>query len=194
MSAYAIGIDPGMAAIGIAVLEILPAEERVIELSVIRTAPSVKKRRILTREDNVRRTQEIATAIGRRLAVYQVRVICAEAMSFPRSASVAAKMAMCWGVIAAQATERGLPIQQASPQEIKRTLCGRSAASKDEVEAALRRRYSHASFERLLWGTPASLHEHACDALASVVACLDGDVVRAIRGGIAASATEGNTR
>jgi len=178
---YVVGIDPGMAAVGIAVVEIWPDGEVVKDLAVIRTVPSAKKRHILTRDDNVRRAQEIATAIGRRFTAYPVRVICAEAMSFPRSASVAAKMAMCWGVIAAQATERGLPIQQASPQEIKRTLCGRGSAGKQEVAEALRRRYSHVSLEQLLSGLPPSLHEHAYDALASIVACLEGDVCRALR-------------
>lgn len=60
--------------------------------------------------------------------------ICAESMSFPRFASAAAKMAMAWGGLVT--TWYAPPICQASPQEIKRALCGRADASKLDVEQA----------------------------------------------------------
>ena len=79
-------------------------------------------------------------------------------MSFPRNASTAGKMSICWGVLAAIAEARGLPIVQASPQALKRAVTGSSSASKDEVEFALLKRFGNETEE--LFSGPDGLREH----------------------------------
>lgn len=171
-----LGIDPGFASMGVAVVDVTEHGVGVITLDVIRTQKDDRKRRTLASDDNVRRAREIAG----RLFEAHIGAICAEAMSFPRNSSAAAKMALSWGVICALAQVRDVPIVQASPQQIKQAVTGSKTASKLDVEAALLKRYGN-QIEQLVAHLPDSQHEHAFDALAAVVACLDSDVLRMAR-------------
>lgn len=171
------GVDPGFASIGYSIVELLPQGERVVALGVIRTQKSTKKQHVLACEDNFSRAREIAVALRRLVAVHGIRAICAEAMSFPRQASVAAKIAMVWGILADLTADQNLPLVQPTPQQIKKALCGKASASKTEVEAAVRARYRGLD----LTGIPSGQHEHVFDSLAAVVASLDSEVLRALR-------------
>ncbi len=174
-----LGIDPGFASIGWAVVELGADGEHLKTLGVIRTKKSNRKQNTLAAADNFRRAREIGRALGGLLLEHRIEVVCAEAMSFPRSSSVAAKMAMCWGVLAQLCEVLRIPMVQASPQQIKKAVTGRSSASKDDVGDALSLRFSDAV--GLVGNLPGGLHEHAFDAVGAVVACLDSDVVHASR-------------
>ncbi len=189
-----VGFDPGFASCGFAVVQLFPAYETVLEMGVIRTSKSDKKTKTFAADDNLRRCREVAKEVERLLMqgtietlpsgashhYWSRRAVCAEAMSFPRSASVAAKMAMTWGVLVANVERAKLPLLQATPQEMKVKLTGRKDASKEDVEAALKKKYGKA-IARHVKGIPPSLHEHAYDALASIVTCLDSEVIRMVR-------------
>jgi crossover junction endodeoxyribonuclease RuvC len=175
--ALVLGIDPGFASTGVALVELRPDGERVVSLQIVRTAKAAKKQQLMATEDNLDRARKIAEALGRLLE--GVDAVAAEAMSFPRSASVAAKMAMSWGVLAALSHHRRIPVVQASPQRIKKAVTGLTNAGKPEVQAALAARYPEtvAMAARL----PATAMEHPFDALAAVVAALDSEVFRMAR-------------
>ena len=97
--------------------------------------------------------------------------------------TAAAKMAMCWGTLATLSVLRNLPIIQASPQEIKKTLCGKNNASKDDVEEAVKKRYGGTDIDLMLKAVAPSCREHAYDSIAAVVTALEkSEVIRAIRG------------
>ena len=176
-----LGIDAGFASIGYSIVELGDRCDRVVEMGLIRTEPSSKKRKVLAAEDNVRRTREIAKALIQLHCSHKPKALCCETMSFPRNSSSAAKMAMFWGVLIALAHTWGLPIIQATPQEIKKACCGAKNASKDEVEAALRKRYRTTPWIDLLDGMPPSLHNHAWDALGATATCLDSDTILLLR-------------
>lgn len=176
-----LGIDPGFASIGIALVRLLPESEEIEYLGLIRTEKSSAKRKVLAADDNFQRSR----LISRRLIELMdrgVSLVCAESMSFPRNASAAAKMSLCWGALAALAELRQLPVVQASPSEIKKKVCGEKTASKEDVEAAMVRRYG-GGVEKFLnaSGVTKTTREHPVDALAAVVACLDSEVVRMAR-------------
>lgn len=175
-----LGIDPGFASIGWAVVESTDDGSTldVISAGVVRSKKAKPKQRVLAADDNFRRAREIGRALGRIMLEHRVDAVCAEAMSFPRSSSVAAKMAMCWGVLAQLCETLGLPLVQTSPQKLKRAVTGNASASKDDVAAALYIRLPNAL--GALVGIPASIHEHAMDAFGAIIACLDSDVVRAV--------------
>ena len=175
-----LGVDPGFASLGYAILRLGSQGEALDAAGVIRTSASDKKRKILATDDNARRCREIARELDGLFERWQPAVICAESMSFPRNAATAAKMAMSWGVLIAYSHSRGCPIVQASPQEVKLALTRTKTASKDDVAKAVRARYKNAG--KLLTDLPESLHEHANDAVASAVACLESDAVRFLRG------------
>jgi len=184
---YVLGIDPGFASIGLAVVAIgpNPQDDRPVKLALLRTQKSSAKRQVRASDDNLERAKEIAVWLQAMVVRYDIKLICAETMSFPRSASVAAKMAMCWGVIAAISTRGKIPVTQASPQEIKKMLCQNKSASKEDVQASLNLLFrsdlvgpkSLVAVERI----PRSQIEHPYDALAAVVACRESEVVLLLR-------------
>lgn len=175
-------VDPGFASIGYAKILLIPTREPLCTaFGVFHTVKSEKKHKVLSTEDNVKRTIEIAkffrnlctTGEGRTLA------ICAEAMSFPRSSSVAAKMALAWGVICSFSEAAAVPILQASPQHVKRHVCGITSATKEEVETMVKRLYpeSIAMSVKIKKGDL----EHCFDALAVGHTMLQSDVVKMVR-------------
>lgn len=178
--AYVLGIDPGFASIGYAIVAIGPDADRdcPVKMGLIKTSKSSAKRNVRASEDNLDRAKEIAAELQKLLTLYPATLICAETMSYPRNAAAAAKMAMCWGVLAAIAQQKHLPLTQASPQEVKKAVCGKKDASKTDVQQAL-----GALFPAQLTGSghlcskvPPSAQEHPYDALAAVIACRDSEV------------------
>ena len=184
---YVLGIDPGFASIGLCIVAIgpNPVDDRPVRMALFRTSKSSAKRKVRASDDNLERAKEIAQWLQTMVKTYDVKIICAETMSFPRSASVAAKMAMCWGVIAAISAREKIPVSQASPQEIKKTMCQNKSASKEEVQASLNLlfRADLVGPESVLTESriPGSQLEHPYDALAAVVACRDSAEVLLLR-------------
>jgi Holliday junction resolvasome RuvABC endonuclease subunit len=181
-----LGLDPGFASLGYALLAI-ERQPRVIAFGAFQTVATAKKHKVLAVEDNVWRATKIA-AMLRYLATCSPRTValCCEAMSFPRNASVAAKMAMTWGCIASLSEAASIPILQASPQRVKEGVCGVKTATKEEVQRACLRLYPEIGTMRE--STVPSAWEHPHDALACAHLMLESDVVKMIRlsGGAAA--------
>lgn len=168
MSAHVLGVDPGLASLGMARVRLLAVGELVEELRVVRTEPSTRKRKVRAADDNVERLRVLLDALI--VASQDVVAICSEAQSWPRNAASAIKVGMVWGLLVAVADLRHVPILQVSPQQLKRTVAGSRSASKEQVQTALERRYPE------LPDWPA-YREHAADALGAVVACLDDGVI-----------------
>jgi Holliday junction resolvasome RuvABC endonuclease subunit len=198
-----IGMDPGLAHFGFAAVRCTPDGVRVARevlfMGVVETKKA-KKLETSMAADNVRRAIEVAHVLDRLMAgrrptevvirkgrgvgalfdpaPLEVRAVCVESMSHPRSSSAAAKMAMTWGMIVMGAVRRGTPIIQQSPQAVKLALVGTNDASKQHVERVLVRRYG-AKIRTLLKGLPRGQHEHAYDALAAATACAESAEGRA---------------
>lgn len=173
-----IGCDPGLARFGIAIVGLGTITEKVLAVDVYRTAPTPRKRGVLAADDNVRRVRELGQRLLGLIGERRPVAFCAESMSAPRSASSAAKLAMSWGVLGTVAEVAGLPIVQASPQRIKSVVTGNASASKVDVQTALIQRFGEPD---LFAGLRAGDVEHAADAVAAMVACLDFDVIRMAR-------------
>lgn len=188
--AFVLSTDPGFAAMGLTLVKLDrdPAHDEILTLQVFRTQKSNKKQKVLAAEDNVRRGRDLVRMVypwlDKRYGSDLV-AICAEAMSFPRNSSAAAKLAMAWGMILTFAELHHLPILQASPKEIKKSTTGRGSASKDEVEEALKIKYGLTEGNKLMEefsrSVPASAREHAWDALGAFVACQESDTIRLAR-------------
>lgn len=164
-----LGIDPGFASIGYAALEL--KTNKVLEFGLLRSKKANKKQRLLAVEDNLRRAIDIATSINELLShlniQYSVNAICAEAMSFPRNASVAAKVSMCWGIMADISANHGVEILQVSPQEVKKAVYGAKNATKEDIQRVLQGLYPETTL--FAESIPRTLHEHPFDALAVLV-------------------------
>jgi len=181
MPVRVLGVDPGLAKFGFVLVDVFQDHEEVVEVGLVSTEKSGKKRRVLASDDNVRRGREIAKVLLD-TRFQAVRVVCAEAMSFVRNASAAAKTAISWGVLIAFTTRHGLPLVQASPQEIKQAVCGSKSASKEEVQAKLLEKYENAAVQEFMRTVAKSKYEHGFDSIGAVVACLGSEVLRMVRG------------
>ena len=192
-----IGIDSGFASIGYAALAFPPRLDatavRCDAFGVFETRKSPKKLHLLATEDNLRRARDIAEfydALFTRLQSDDRNVVagaCLEAMSWPRNAGATAKMGIAYGVLAAVAARHRIPLLQASPQAIKKKLCGRRDASKLDIEAVVRSRVTHMSvdgardFSSFADQIPKSKREHCFDAAAAVFACCDAEPIQFMR-------------
>jgi len=172
-----LGIDPGFANVGVGVVDAGKKAISVLHTDVLRTSKSAKNVKIYVADDNVRRLREMISSIGAILDEYDVVAICAEAMSFPRNASAAAKMALFWGGLVAICHERDLPLYSATPQQIKIAICGNKAASKEDIAVGTQKKISHP----VLLGMAKTKQEHAWDAIASAVTCLGSDELNLAR-------------
>lgn len=181
MSVLLLGIDPGFAKVGWAIAELTPEGIRPVDMGLIVTKKSDKKLRVLASDDNVRRGREIVESLDRVLAKYDVIALCAEAKSFPRNASAAAKVAICWGILIKIAVALGIPLIQARPQEIKQKLCGKKNVSKKDIQDAVDLLFGVDLIHSLVEGIARSNLEHPYDGLATVVACSDSEVLRLAR-------------
>lgn len=168
-----IGIDPGFATLGTAILEDVDGRWFVQELWTHTTKAESKKRNVFAVEDNIRRGLETATYLRsltvRAMSMGVVAGYCCEGMSFPRNSSSAAKMATTWGTLIALSEALAIPILQASPQLIKIELCTDKKATKDDVIAAVAKRCPEIvglrkPIVRGMW-------EHAHDAVAAALTC-----------------------
>lgn len=174
MSVY-LGIDPGFANIGIAIAELDRGVLKPIYMDLIETK---KNDELSVSEDNFNRAKDIYYRIKDLFKPdipnkYKgIDGIYVEAMSYPRNASTAAKMSLCWGALAGIVIEHRKPLVQLNPRKIKALVTGNNKASKKDMEISIRARFPETDFGILLQDVIASLHEHPFDALGTIIAGL----------------------
>ncbi len=178
---YVLGFDPGFASFGYAVAVLQRDSIAVERMGVFRTKKRVGRQHVYEVEDVLQRCMELAQEIHLLIDTYTPVAVCAEALSYPRSSSVAAKIAMAWGVLAAECGYRKIPIFQLLPGEIRKRLLNVRAAPKERVQAELQRLFPKQDCEEFLAGIPSSEREHPWDALACLVACLDAAPIAMVR-------------
>lgn len=168
-----LGIDCGFSSLGWAVASVEDGAIRPLLCGVIRTEKQTKKTNTRSSEDNIRRAGELFDALSNIINQHNVRIICAETMSWPRNAGVVAKMGIAWGVIASVSFRYSVPITQASPMILKKAITGNGKSSKEEMIAKVRE-----MFPQLELPNQSVLQEHAVDAVAAIIACEDSELMR----------------
>lgn len=168
-----LGIDPGLAHFGWGLVAVADGKLDVVSAGCFVTEKSDKKRKVLSADDNVRRAQQLARSLMNLVVIKgnAIRIICAESMSAPRHSSSAAKLSLSWGVVSALSVVYGIPLVQASPQEIKLAATGKRNASKEDIQEAMRRELPGAEAAVSKTVTRKDDLEHPYDALAAVWAC-----------------------
>jgi Holliday junction resolvasome RuvABC endonuclease subunit len=176
-----LGIDPGFSFIGYTIITI-EKEPAVVKCGLVRTKRSDKRRGILQSDDNFRRSREIHESL---LSVTEehlseIKIMASEAMSWPRNASVSAKVGMCWGVMAAIADNFDLAAVSMSPQHLKNHFLGRMSGKKKEIQAAVLERLPEMA--ELVEGVPNRQQDHIYDAAAVAIMANDiSEVARALK-------------
>lgn len=175
-----VGIDPGFASCGWAVLELHADHEVVRRAGVIRTEASGKKRRVRRIDDDLERVQQIARGLGDLLSESPSRPVacCVEAPEGSRGARQSKAMGLAMGIVATMATTHGVPLLQVSATELKAHVAGSKTAAKDAIRSALEARYGELPIDA---DVPAGQRDHAVDAVGAVVACLNDEAIRLMR-------------
>lgn len=179
--AVVLGLDLGFASLGWGLVRLTPRHEEPLAMGVIRTRKGYRKGETLASSDLHRRGRELAGILALIMQRERVVAICAESLSYVRSAKVMHQVGRAWGVVDAFATATDLPLVECSPVELKVAVTNNPSASKADVEKAIRKRFPHTPWAELLADVPEGQREHAFDALGAVVACSASNVCRMAR-------------
>lgn len=125
-----LGIDPGLNRTGYAVLRRTLRGPQLLEGGVCRTKPdSPLEERVL----------DIGVAITELIAEYTPDAVAIEQLfSQPRHPKSALLMAHARGAILLSVAQARIPIMHYTPRQVKRLLTGSGAASKEQVQQAVR--------------------------------------------------------
>lgn len=182
-----LNLDPGFQWLGFSVCSVDQRGEVLLRMGLIRTEKSAKKENVRVADDTFRRVRYISRQLLSLVKEYDIKLICFENFSPPRNAGVAAKVGHVYGAIAMLTEFYNLPVAAATPQVIKKAVCGKIGASKEEVTSVLKRRYRTRSnhkvikqFETEYRKVPKNWN-HAWDSLGAMVACADNDALRVLR-------------
>jgi crossover junction endodeoxyribonuclease RuvC len=143
-----LGVDPGLAATGWAVLSASHRKPRLIACGTIRTTPG---------DDAGVRLLKIARGLRVAIADHEPQVAAVEQALVARSAKSALALGQARGAALLCAAEAGLPVHEYLPMHVKQAVTGYGHAEKAQVE----RMVSHLVS---LDGAPGS--SHAADAIA----------------------------
>src|SRR5205823_5786493 len=125
-----LGVDPGTAAVGLAVVERGTSGPRVLWAGTLRTPAG------LASELRLRRLHEgVVTAIRE----HAPGAMAVERLLWGRNSQSAMAVAQASGVIMLAAAEAGIPVEEYAPLEVKMAVTGVGNASKEDVRRSLSR-------------------------------------------------------
>lgn len=121
-----LGIDPGTAALGYGIVERHGGDRlRAVDHGVVVTSPDLPLgERLLA----------IHRAVADLIELHQPVVVAVERLFFSRNAQTAMAVGHARGVVLLAAAERGRPVQEATPNEVKSAIAGYGAADKEQVQ------------------------------------------------------------
>jgi len=186
-----VGVDPGFANLGFCAIDLFSVGgSSLVDTKLVTTSPEKGKSKNIS--DELRRLAEIEDAFKLFLDEHKPDVLAMEEpgkclMRRPNpitrkpewvtNSSTLRTSCMMWGAIHGICRDRGIYCIKVGAQQIKKTLCNKKNASKDEVVAAVKARYPAYK------GWPKSKKvEHVADAVgAAVVSFIDPVVMTMLR-------------
>ena len=119
-----LGIDPGTAALGYGLVERTGGRLRAVDHGVIVTSPDLSLgERLLA----------IHSGLAELLATHAPGVVAVERLYFSRNAQTAMAVGHARGVVLLAAAAAGVPVREATPNEVKVAVAGYGAADKEQV-------------------------------------------------------------
>lgn len=124
-----LGIDPGYAITGYAVLDLIDGKFNVVDYGLIRTpAKTYFPKRLLT----------ISQGIEQIIERHQPHVMAIEELFFARNTTTAIGTAQARGVIIVSAARAGIPVFEYTPMQVKVAVTGYGKAEKQQVQEMVR--------------------------------------------------------
>ena len=125
-----LGVDPGMAATGLAAVSRTPSGARVAAATTVRTPAGASE---------ARRLREIHRGVVEAIEEHRPEAVAVERLMWGRNVGSAMSVARASGVILLAAAERGIEVHEYAPLEVKMAVTGNGAASKADVRRSLGR-------------------------------------------------------
>ena len=148
-----LGIDPGTALTGYGIVERQGSQLRAIDYGCLET---------LSTDALPQRLMEIHNGVLELIDAHQPRFLGVERLFFNRNVQTAFAVGQARGVVLLAAAERGIPLFEYGPHEVKLAVTGYGRAGKDQVQRMV----------QLMLGMPQlPKPDDAADALA-VAICL----------------------
>lgn len=144
-----LGVDPGLASTGYAVVSGGPGRPRVVAWGVIRTAPATP---------HAERLREIHDRLAEVLLQHPVEGAAIESWYIHRPSKSAMGMGEARGAAQVALAGAGIPVAEYTPNAVKQAVTGSGTAGKDQVRDMVAR----------LTGVTAT-SDHASDAMALAI-------------------------
>ena len=160
-----VGIDPGFASMGYALLELQSGDPVFVDAGVVRTRKSNKK--VLSCIDNFERTSHLYREL--KLKSSGALLFAVEAESWTRMPSDKL-IGLARGALYGLATEMNVALEQYSPQDVKDCIHGKRSASKQDIERTMLD--GHVELGAYLDALPKGQRQHASDAAACAYTAL----------------------
>jgi crossover junction endodeoxyribonuclease RuvC len=120
-----LGIDPGTAALGYGIVESTGGRLRAVDHGVLSTSPDLAlPERLLA----------VHGLVSSLLASHGPALLAVERLFFSRNAQTAFAVGQARGVVLLAAAECGVPVVEATPNEVKSAVAGYGAADKEQVQ------------------------------------------------------------
>jgi len=149
-----------------------------IDAGAIHTTKSDKKQKIRASDDHVRRCGEMFTSITDLVARYDIAGLLVELPhSGGKSSTAIAAMARAQAIAACVAEAMELPVEWLQPSAVKRATTGTLTATKEQVQAAVLKRWPSGVLADASKGTKKNW-EHIADAAMTYVAAEGSNLVR----------------
>ena len=146
-----LGIDPGTAALGYGIVEATGSRLREIHHGCLVTSPDVGM---------PARLLEVHGLVEELIGSFSPAVIAVERLFFSRNVQTAFGVGQARGVVLLAAAQHGVPVVEATPNEVKSAIAGYGAADKQQVQRMVQVVLGMASLPR---------PDDAADALAIAV-------------------------
>ena len=127
---FFLGIDPGLSEVGFGIIKVVDSEPEFVDCGIIKTVPadSFEERLTIIKKDLV----EL-------LGMHKYQAVGIEELFFVKNITNGIKVAHARGVIMVEVHEKGLPIHEFKPTEIKSNITGSGQADKRQVQEMVKR-------------------------------------------------------
>jgi crossover junction endodeoxyribonuclease RuvC len=123
-----LGVDPGLAATGLAAVSEVGGRARVLWSDTVRTSSGLA-------EPN--RLRRVAEAVREAIRRYGPQAMAVEAVMWGQNKTSALSVSRATGVVLLIAAEAGIPVHEYAPLEVKMAITGVGNAQKDRVRLTM---------------------------------------------------------
>lgn len=124
----ALGFDPGTARLGYGVIASDP-DPRAIDYGIIATDAGLSM---------AQRLVEIHEAVTELIQVFRPDAVAVERLFFAQNVTTAMTVGQARGVVLLAAAQRGLPVAEYAPSEVKQAVVGYGKADKRQIQEMVR--------------------------------------------------------